>query len=200
MELKIVHQEKYSRLELLARAFLGIFYIAIPHGFLLFFYSIYAGFLHFFSVIIALITGSYPKISFETMIGLIRWQTRINSSLTNLVDGYPPFGPNAKWDKVKLEVKYNPKISRLKILVILFFGYFLLIPHFFYLIILVIPVYFILLISFFAILFTGKYPEGMHKFMVGFNRYSIRLSLYFLYFYPTYPPFALEKVESDDRF
>lgn len=166
----------------------------------MFFYSIYAAFLHFFSVIIALITGSYPKISFETIIGLIRWQTRVTASLTHLVDGYPPFGPNAEWDKVNFEVKYNPRVSRLKILVILFFGYLLVIPHFFYIIILFIPVYFIFLISFFTILFAGKYPAGMHKFMVGLNRYLIRLSLYFFYLYPTYPPFALQKVESDDRF
>jgi hypothetical protein len=200
MELTIQHQEKYSRLEILFRTFFGLFYIAIPHGLLLFFYLIYAGFLHFFATILALFTGSYAKVAFDTIVGLIRWQTRVSASITNLVDGYPPFGPNAEWNKVNFEVKYNSKISRFKIIIILLFGYFLLIPHFFFLMILTIPVYFILLLSFFVVLFTGKYPEGIHKFMVGFNRYSVRLTLYFLYLYPTYPPFSLEKTESDDKF
>lgn len=46
--------------------------------------------------------------------------------------------------------------------------------------------------AFFAVLFTGRYPAGMHRYMVRVFRYSVRLSAYGYLLVDEYPPFALE--------
>jgi hypothetical protein len=46
-------------------------------------------------------------------------------------------------------------------------------------------------IAFWAVLFTGNYPEGWHAFNVGTIRWSYRLNLYIGYFMSDeYPPFS----------
>ena len=65
------------------------------------------------------------------------------------------------------------------------------IPHFFVLAILGIGVYFAVLIGFFAVLFTGKWPEGLRDFIVKFFRWATRVNAYLL-IRDEYPPFALD--------
>jgi len=48
-------------------------------------------------------------------------------------------------------------------------------------------------ITWFAILFTGKYPRAMFDFMVGVFRWEVRVISYALLLVTdTYPPFSLE--------
>ena len=49
-----------------------------------------------------------------------------------------------------------------------------------------------ILISFFAVLFTGRYPEGMFDFMVGVHRWGLRVGAYVLLMVDPYPPFTLD--------
>lgn len=46
--------------------------------------------------------------------------------------------------------------------------------------------------AFFAVLFTGRWPEGMRTFLVGVTRWSLRVSAYFYLMTDVYPPFSLE--------
>ncbi len=48
-----------------------------------------------------------------------------------------------------------------------------------------------LLVSFFAVLFTGHWPEGLRTFVVGSARLSARVSGYGRLLVDDYPPFAL---------
>lgn len=50
----------------------------------------------------------------------------------------------------------------------------------------------VLLIAWFAVLFTGRWPEGMRQFCIGYYRWSIRLQAYFFLITDVYPPFSLE--------
>ena len=50
----------------------------------------------------------------------------------------------------------------------------------------------LLLIAWFAVLFTGRWPEGMRQFCIGYYRWSIRLQAYFFLITDVYPPFSLE--------
>jgi len=47
------------------------------------------------------------------------------------------------------------------------------------------------LVAFFAVLFTGRWPEGMRRFIVGSMRLSARVSAYGYLLIDDYPPFAL---------
>ena len=49
-----------------------------------------------------------------------------------------------------------------------------------------------LIITFFAVLFTGKWPEGMRVFTIGVMRWHTRVNGYVLFLTDAYPPFSLE--------
>jgi hypothetical protein len=68
------------------------------------------------------------------------------------------------------------------------------IPHYFILFFLMIAFVFVCIIAFFAILFTGKYPEGLFKFNTGVIRWGWRVSFYSYGALATdkYPPFSLD--------
>jgi hypothetical protein len=47
-------------------------------------------------------------------------------------------------------------------------------------------------IAWFAILFTGRYPEGLYHFGSGVLRWNIRVDAYLLLLTDVYPPFSLD--------
>jgi hypothetical protein len=46
-----------------------------------------------------------------------------------------------------------------------------------------------ILIAWFAIVLTGRYPEGLYKFVSDFNRFVARVTAYAVLLTDTYPPF-----------
>jgi hypothetical protein len=118
MKLSIVHQESYSRLELILRTLFGAFYIILPH----FLISLWGIILSFIAFWVVLFTGRYPESMFEYQVQLLRWQIRVNARMSNLADDYPSFGLTAKDDHVSLEVPYPESISRGLLLLRVFFG------------------------------------------------------------------------------
>lgn len=193
MILEFKYQEHYSRGELLLRSILGLFYIIIPHAFLLFFVGIAAGVLQFLSFWIILFTGRYPESWFEFQVKYMRWSLRLNGRVLNIADGYPAFGLNAEDDNLIFEVPYPENISRSSVLLRFLFGFFyVMIPHGFILLLLGMAVNVISTIAWFLVLFTGKYPKSMFDFVVSYLRWSQRVSLYLAYMTDTYPPFSGE--------
>ena len=197
MKVEIQHQDSYSRLELLLRTFFGFIYIGIPHTILLVLYTIWTLILMVYAWFSILFTKNYPKISFEAYTGLMRWQLRVNASLLNLVDGYPPFGPDAEWDKVNMSIGYPERISRTWLLFVTFLGWIVLIPHFIILYVIAIAIYILYIINFFIVLFTGNYPENLHSIFVGFYRWAYRINLFLGFLYLNYPDFSLEETDND---
>lgn len=192
MKLEIENQPQYSRLELLLRTFFGAFYIAIPHMFLLLFYSLWGSILTFIAWWVLLFTGRYPESTFEYNVKLLQWNTRVNASLYNLVDGYPAFGLNGSHPGVTFEVEYPENLSRAKLLIKTFFGpLYVLLPHMFVLIHLSIWAGILSFISWWVVLFTGRFPQSNHDFLVGLLRWSMRINLYYGYWMSDeYPPFS----------
>ncbi|MDZ7729133.1 MAG: DUF4389 domain-containing protein [Dehalococcoidia bacterium] len=47
--------------------------------------------------------------------------------------------------------------------------------------------------SWFAILFTGRYPAGMLRFSIGFMRWNARVSGYMYLLTDRYPPFSMDE-------
>lgn len=83
MKLTVVHQESYSRTELILRTLFGAFYIVLPHAFILFFLSIWGGILAFVAFWVVLFSGRYPESMFEYQVQLMRWQLRVNARFGN---------------------------------------------------------------------------------------------------------------------
>jgi hypothetical protein len=192
MELSVTHQESYSRGELLIRTFFGWLYIAIPHYFLLLFLGIWSSILTFISWWSILFTGRYPQSFFEYQVKMLRWSLGVQASLYNLVDGYPPFGLSAVNDNIHLEIPYPESLGRGTLLLKSFLGFFYcILPHVFCLNFRLIWSAILGFISWWAILFTGRYPENWHAFNVGTIRWTYRLNLYIGYFMSDeYPPFS----------
>ncbi|HUS50182.1 MAG TPA: DUF4389 domain-containing protein [Candidatus Paceibacterota bacterium] len=68
--------------------------ILIPHIIVLWFFGIaqfIAVWLSFWAI---LFTGRYPKSFFNFVVGVLRWQNRMNAWLYSLTDKYPPFSLN----------------------------------------------------------------------------------------------------------
>lgn len=187
---EIAYQPQYSRGELLLRTFFGWLYIAIPHMFLLLFLAIALWFMGIASFFIILFTGVTPQWYYDWVVKMQRWGLRVSARLSNLADGYPAFGMDATDDKTTFELQFW-QISRGHLLLRTFLGIFYAgIPHMLALYIRSIATAVLSFLAFFAVLFTGKYPENWHRFNVGTMRWSTRLNLYLSWLYRDYPPFA----------
>ncbi len=66
------------------------------------------------------------------------------------------------------------------------------IPHYIALLVLGIGAAIVAIISFFAVLFTGRYPEGMFNYIVGVHRWAYRVVGYTFLMVDPYPPFTLD--------
>jgi len=75
--------------------------------------------------------------------------------------------------------------------------WFLAIPHFVVLYVLALVQRVVLIISFFAILFTGKMPEGLFAFNAMVLRYQWRVASYALFMREEYPEFAFPMEGAD---
>jgi hypothetical protein len=71
-----------------------------------------------------------------------------------------------------------------------FFRYLLAIPHLIWLSLWGIAAYFVWIVAWFAALFTGRVPGGMHRFMAAWLAYSTRVYAYLLLLANPFPPFG----------
>lgn len=173
------------------RAFFGQLYICIPHFFLLFFLSIWSGIIHIIAFFSILFTGKYPESLYAFQVGYINWYIRVYARLYHLADGYPVFGTKERDAQVYLKIAYPEKISIGLTLLRFFFGnLYITIPHGFILFFRGIASGFLVFLAFWIVLFTGKYPEGMHAFNVGTMRWAVRVLLYRFNMRDVYPPFT----------
>ena len=191
MKVGIKHQESYSRGSLILRSLFGGLYIALPHGFLLIFMSMASsvvGIINFWSI---LITGKMIRSMFDFQLNLMRWSLRVSARSMNLCDGYPAFGMTHNDTDVVLDIEYPEASNRVSVLLRAMFGiFYVLLPHAFILFFLQIGAMFVRMIAFWAVLFTGKYPQGMHAYMVGVIRWNVHVNAFMSYLTDTYPPFS----------
>lgn len=72
-----------------------------------------------------------------------------------------------------------------------FFRLLLAIPHFIVLMVYSIGLFFTVIAAWFAIVFTGRYPEGLYRFNAGVVQYLTRVNAYFSLAADPFPSFAL---------
>lgn len=133
--------------------------------------------------------GNHPRGLWDFARMYMRWRTKAVAYFMLLRDEYPPFGEGDY--PVTYEVAY-PAIPRNRLSVGLRIIY--AIPHAIVLLFLGIAWAVTTLLAWFAILFTGSYPEGLYGFGfgVGVMRWSVRYETYLLLMRDEYPPFSLE--------
>jgi len=89
---------------------------------------------------------------------------------------------------LRFDVDYPERLSRW----LIFVKWLLAVPHFLVVYALSLVASVITFIAFFAILFTGRYPEGMFRFVVGVYRWSANVIAYVVLLRDDYPPFSWE--------
>jgi hypothetical protein len=161
--------------------------LAIPHYIALVFLAIGAYVVLIISWFAVIITGSYPEGMFNYMVGVIRWSARVQAYLFLMTDQYPPFSldddPNYP---VHVEIDYPPTIARWRPLV----SWLLAIPALIAAWLILIAAEVCVFIAWFAILITGRFPQGLWDVvLIGF-RWSLRTAAYAYYMTEPYPPFV----------
>jgi hypothetical protein len=141
------------------------------------------------TLLMILFRQKYPKWWFDWNLNISRFSTRVYAYFAMMTDMYPSTDEE---QTVHLEITYpdaKKDISQGMPLV----KWFLAIPHYFVLVFLGIAAFVCLVITWFAILFTGKYPRGLFDFVLGFSRWCLRVEAYaFILVTDKYPPFNLD--------
>ena len=140
-------------------------------------------------VLMILFRQKYPRWWFDWNLALIKFTTRVDAYLLLLRDEYPSTDDE---QAVHVEIEYpnaQENLNRWLPLV----KWLLAIPHYIVLFFIGIAALVSAVIAWFAILFTGRYPQGLFDFVVGVFRWSLRVTVYaFLLTTDRYPPFSLD--------
>ena len=91
----------------------------------------------------------------------------------------------------KLEIERPETLSRGLLILRLLIGWLYIgIPHGICLSLYGLAAFVAAVIAWFAVLFTGKYPEGIYKFVEGYFRWQWRVQAYWFFLTDQYPPFS----------
>jgi hypothetical protein len=171
--------------------------LLIPHFVVLFFLWV-----AFFGVSVVafgaiLITGRYPRPLFNFTVGVLRWNWRVNyyGYSTLGTDRYPPFTLAEVPDyPAHLDVPYPERLSRGLVLVK---WWLLALPHY-------------IVLSFFVggglwlgsraasdSGWNGGWGGGLYRFILGLNRWTLRVAAYAGLMTDAYPPFRLDQGGTD---
>ena len=134
-----------------------------------------------------LFTRKHPRGIWDFTHYFMRWRTKAIAYMALLRDEYPPFGDGEYPVTYRVEYPEEPRNLWSVGLRIIYA-----IPHFIVLFFLGIAWFITAVIAWFAILFTGAYPEGLYRFAVGYLRWTVRVETYLYLMRDEYPPFSLE--------
>ncbi len=150
----------------------------------------------FFAIVF---TGRYPRGMFDFNVGIIQWTWRVGfygySALGT--DRYPPFALGDVPDyPARLEIAYPERLSRGLVWVK---WWLLAIPQFIVVTVFVGGSYgwggLVGILTFFAgvaLLFVDRYPAGIFDFVLGMDRWALRVGAYVALMTDEYPPFRLD--------
>lgn len=163
--------------------------MVIPHAIIVALLGVVATLITLAAWFIILFTGSYPAGMSSFVVSVFHWSARMNGYMYLLTGAYPPFsmGPDTSYPVRFAGEAQAEGRNRMTV----FFRVFMIIPHYIVLYFLQIAAQVVLLIAWFAALFTGSVPAGMHNFVAGFLRWQTRYYAYAALLTDEYPPFSL---------
>jgi hypothetical protein len=163
---------------------------AIPHFIAMAVLGLVAAVITLIAWFVILFTGKYPEGMANFVLGALRWGARGYGYAYLLTDKYPPFSLEADstypvrflGDTVQIDGR-----NRLTV----FFRIIMAIPHAIIVQVLTYAAAVVGLIAWVAALFTGSVPAGLHTFLTGWLRWSVRYYSYAALLTDEYPPFSL---------
>ncbi len=162
--------------------------MAIPSAIVVALLGIVAAIITLVAWFAILFTGKYPAGMANFVEGVLHWYVRTTGYIYLLTDKYPPFAMGPADYPIRLAVTTQFE-GRNRITVL--FRLFMVIPHYIVLYFLNIAAEVVGIISWFAALFTGSVPQGLHNFLAGWLRWTSRYGAYVLLLTDEYPPFSL---------
>ena len=178
--------------------------LVIPHYIVLWCLSIVYVLLTIVAMVAILFTGRYPRGIFDFNVGVLRWSWRVAYYSYGALgtDRYPPFTLDERADyPARLDVVYPGELSRLAVL---FKWWLLALPHYFVAAVLLGGYRFagwpglgliglLVLIAGVGLAATGTYLRGIFEFVVGLDRWVLRVMAYVSLMTDEYPPFRLDQ-------
>ena len=116
----------------------------------------------------------------------------MDSWLYGFADNYPPFSWGLEFYPANFEVDPPEESSRILALLgaLFFIKGLLLLPHLIILSLLGIVMLVAVYVGYWAVLLTGRYPQGLLAFIVGVQRWEYRTEAWMLGLTDRYPPFS----------
>ncbi|SSC25752.1 Protein of unknown function DUF4389, partial [Klenkia terrae] len=192
--------------------------LLIPHAVVLAFLWIGVGVVSVVAFVAVLVTGRYPRPLFDYTVGVLRWTWRVHyyGYAALGTDRYPPFTLADVPDyPAHLDVPYPERLSRGLVLVK---WWLLALPQ--YLVVAVLAggglwlsswssrggddgwafgglVGLLVVVTGVILLFTGRYPGQLFDFVLGLDRWVLRVVAYATLLTDEYPPFRLDMGGTD---
>ena len=195
--------------------------LLVPHVIVLFFLWMAFAVVTVVAFFAILFTARYPRSLFDFNVGVMRWSWRVHyyGYWALGTDRYPPFALAEVPDyPAHLDVAYPERLSR----GLIFVKWLLALPH-----LLVLAVFvggglwlgtrggdandgwddganagwslvgLLVRIAGLALLFTGRYPRPLYDFILGMDRWALRVGPYVALMTDRYPPFRLDTGGTD---
>jgi hypothetical protein len=187
-------------------------FLAIPHYFVLAFLWLAFIVLSAVAFFAILCTGQYPRSIFDINVGILRWTWRVQYYAYGALgtDKYPPFSLREEPGyPAHLSIEYPERLSRGLVLVK---WWLLAIPHY-----IIVGLFagggafavtqlgdrhynwtgggligILVLVAAVILAITGRYPDSIFSFVLGMNRWVLRVAAYAGLMTDEYPPFRLD--------
>ena len=176
--------------------------LVLPHYVVLAFLWLAFAVLSVVAGVAIVVTGRYPRGIFDFNVGVLRWTWRVQYYAIGAfaTDKYPPFTLDDDPDyPAHFDVAYPEQLSRGLVLVK---WWLLAIPHY-----LIVGLFIggtwaayhfgglvsvLTVIAAVIVMFTGSYPRSVYDFVLGMNRWVLRVAAYASLMTDEYPPFRLD--------
>lgn len=167
-------------------------FILIPVYIWIFLVCLGGAILSIINSFIVLLTGKYWKTAYNYNLGLLRLNIKTGYFMSGLTDKYPGFGFTIQ-DNFTVDLTYPEKSNRFFAIPILggFIRIIILIPYFIYQNIIGSASYIGVLVSFFPVLFMGKYPESTFELARDSVRVNQAIYVYITGISDKYPSFHI---------
>ncbi len=169
------------------------FVLFIPHGIVLWALQILARAVFFIYWLMLVFTGKLHPSLYGVITMYERYSARACGFLIGYSETYPPFdfdtgtAENGAYPPVRLTLPSTPEAVPRSAA----FNLLLAIPHYVVLAVYSIGAIAVALVGWFAVLFTGAWPQGMRDFLVRVSNYYYRIWTYVMMVENEYPKFGL---------